>query len=87
MAKEKKEPKLEKKTKQEKFIELAEGRVPKAIKQLTMVGNLSDKSKFEYTDKQVKQIYEVLHTALDQMKVRFEDGEAKDETFSCPDNT
>ena len=73
--------KTEKKSKKEKFVELAEARVPKALKQLTMVGNLSDKSKFEYTDKQVKQIHKTLQEGLDRMKARFENGEAKEETF------
>ena len=73
--------KAEKKTKQEKFVELAETRVPKALKQFTMIGNLSDRSKFEYTDKQVKQIYDALKESLDQMKARFENGVEKEEGF------
>ena len=76
-----KDKKTEGKSKKDKFIELAETRVPKALKQVGMVGNLSDKSKFEYTDKQVKQIYDALKVSLDQMKARFENGEQKEELF------
>ena len=73
--------KAEGKSKKEKFIELAETRVPKALKQIGMVGNLSDKTKFEYTDKQVKQIIDTLKESLDRMKARFENGEAQEESF------
>ena len=73
--------KAEGKNKKEKFIELAESRVPKALKQISMVGNLSDKTKFEYTDKQVKQIVDALTESLDRMKARFENGEAQEESF------
>ncbi len=85
MAKEKKEQKSalkeETKTKQEKFVALAEVRVPKVLKQIATVGNLSDRSKFDYTDKQVKQIYDALKDSLDQMKARFENGEQKEASF------
>ena len=84
MAKEKKEqqdPKVEKKTKKEKFVESAEVRVPKALKQIAVVGNLADKSKFEYTDQQVRQIYDALQESLDRMKARFENGTEKEESF------
>lgn len=73
--------KTEEKSKKDKFIELAETRVPKALKQIAMVGNLSDKTKFEYTDKQVKQIYDALTESLNRMKARFENGEEKEESF------
>jgi hypothetical protein len=69
------------KTKKDKFVELAEIRVPKVLRQITQLGNLSDKSKFEYTDKQVKQIYKALEESLDRMKARFENGEDKEEVF------
>ncbi|AMO56129.1 hypothetical protein GZ77_04785 [Endozoicomonas montiporae] len=73
--------KNEAKSKKDKFIELAETRVPKALKQIGMVANLSDKEKYEYTDKQIKQIYEALKESLDRMKARFENGEEKEESF------
>ena len=69
------------KTKKEKFVELAEVRVPKVLRQITQIGNLSDKSRFEYTDKQVKQIHEALKESLDRMTTRFENGEDKEEVF------
>ena len=62
-------------------MELAEVRVSKTLKQVAMVGNLSDKAKYDYTEKEVKQIYDALKGSLDQMKARFENGEQKEEVF------
>ena len=85
MAKDKNESKAaekpEAKTKKEKFVELAEVRVPKALRQIAMIGNLSDKTKFEYSEKEVSQIHDALQAALDRMKARFENGEVKEEGF------
>ncbi|MGI2026567.1 hypothetical protein [Endozoicomonas acroporae] len=56
MAKEKNAPKAKtetsEKTRNEKFVELAEIRVSKTLRQIAMIGNLSDKSKYEYSDKE-----------------------------------
>lgn len=85
MAKDKNESKAaekpEGKTKKEKFVELVEVRVPKALKQIAIIGNLSDKTKFEYSEKEVNQIHGALQAALDRMKARFENGEVKEEGF------
>ena len=56
----------------EKFVELAEKRVNKAIKDIGLVGNLSNKSNYSYTDQDVKKIVVALRKALDDMKARFD---------------
>ena len=55
-----------------KFVELAEKRVNRAIKDLRLVGNLSNKSNYSYTDQDVKKIMNALKSALDEMKARFD---------------
>ena len=54
-----------------KFKKLAEKRVNKAIKQLRLIGNLSNKSNYTYSDAQVKKITNVLSTELNNLKNRF----------------
>jgi len=40
----------------EHFIELANKRVPKALKYLDLIGNLANKSNYSYTEQQSQQI-------------------------------
>ena len=56
----------------EKFVELAEKRVNKAIKDINLVGNLSNRSNYSYTEQDVKKIASALRKAVDDMKSRFD---------------
>ena len=65
-----------------KFVYLAEKRVNKAIKDVNLVGNLSNRSNYSYTEQDVRKIYAALKKAVDEMKVRFDSkGASPDETF------
>lgn len=66
----------------EKFVELAEKRVSKALKDIKLIGNLSNKSNYDYQDQDVKKIYSTLKKALEEMKSRFDSkGSSDDEVF------
>lgn len=54
-----------------KFERLAERRVSDALKKLQLIGNLSNKNNYEYTDKHVKQIIESLESELKLLKNKF----------------
>ena len=41
----------------EKFVELAEKRVSKALKDIKLIGNLSNKSNYDYQDQDVKNLF------------------------------
>ena len=56
----------------EKFIELTEKRVNRAIKDIRLVGNLSNKSNYSYTDQDVRKILSALRGAVDDTKARFD---------------
>jgi len=56
----------------EKFIDLAEKRVNRAIGQIKLIGNLSNRSNYSYTDEDVAKIYRALKRSLDEMKARFD---------------
>jgi|TARA_A100001388_G_scaffold249087_1_gene209560 hypothetical protein len=59
------------KSKREKFVELANKRVTSAIDKLRLIGNLSDKRYYEFTDKDTKQIFDALSKELNSIKTKF----------------
>lgn len=56
----------------EKFVELAEKRVSRVIKDLRLVGNLSNRSNYSYTHQDVRKIIATLKSELDALKARFD---------------
>ncbi|MDA7938543.1 hypothetical protein N9B71_05695, partial [Pirellulales bacterium] len=62
----------------QKFVELAERRVTKAMKAIRLVGNLSNKANYQYTDDDVEKIFKALRRSLDDMKARFSSKVEKD---------
>ncbi len=53
------------------FIRLAEARTNKILKLLTLLGNLSNKSYYDYSESQVETMFNVLQEELDNQKARF----------------
>ncbi len=69
--------------KEEKFERLAEKRVSDAIKKLRLIGNLSNKNNYSYTDDHVQQIVKALDSEMQLLKSRFrEETDAKSFGFS-----
>jgi hypothetical protein len=65
-----------------KFVELSEKRVQRAIKDIKLIGNLSNRSNYSYTDEDAKKIYKALKAAIDAMKLRFDSkGDDTEELF------
>lgn len=54
-----------------KFVELAEARVNRAIKDIQLIGNLSNRSAYDYTDEDIRKIFRALQKELDAAKARF----------------
>jgi len=57
--------------KDKKFRELAKSRVNKAIKCIQLIGNLANKSHYEYKDAEVDQIFSALDKELKIIKQKF----------------
>ncbi|MCF1458826.1 MAG: hypothetical protein LPH21_15125 [Shewanella sp.] len=55
-----------------KFVELAEKRVSRAIKDIRLIGNLSNKSNYSYSEDDVKKIIKALRSEVDALKSRFD---------------
>ena len=60
--------------KKEKFKKLAEKRVTDTLEKLQLIGNLSNKVNYEYTDDQVKQIIDTLKFEIEVLEEKFKEG-------------
>lgn len=58
-------------SKVDNFVRLAEARTNKIIDMIGLLGNLSNKSNYTYTDEQVESIFNSIQQALNESKQRF----------------
>jgi hypothetical protein len=63
--------------KREKFERLAEKRMSDVIKKLRLIGNLSNRNNYEYSDLQVKQILDSLEQEMKLIKNKFNNEQSK----------
>lgn len=69
--------------KRKKFEDIAIRRVNKVIKEIRLIGNLSNRSSYEYSEEDVKKIVKALQREVDAVKARFEGpGKGADPVFS-----
>lgn len=57
--------------KRQKFVDLAEARVNKALKDMQLIGNLSNRSAYEFTDADIRKIFSALQKGLETAKSKF----------------
>mgnify|MGYP003116160100 FL=1 len=71
-------------SKEEKFKRLAVSRVNKTLKQIRLLGNLSNQSLYEYPDKYILQIEEAILKELKEAIYKLENriGQQSDEPFA-----
>lgn len=62
--------------KREKFVRLAEQRVNRALREIRLIGNLSNRAAYTSTEDDVKKIFRALHKELEGAKARFGDADA-----------
>ena len=66
----------------EKFVQLANKRVNKAIKDLRLVANLSNRGSYSYDEAQVRKIIRALKKEVENVKARFtNDSDTGDDIF------
>lgn len=65
-----------------KFVELATARVNRTLKDIRLIGNLSNRSAYEYTDEDVRKIVRALQKEIDGMRGRFGGAGAGESDFS-----
>lgn len=57
----------------DKFVSLAEARTTKVIKMIRLIGNLSNKSNYSYSEKDVAKIFSELDKELKLARRRFDE--------------
>lgn len=67
----------EKRDKRERFVELGEARVRKAVQQLRLIGNLSNTSNYDYTADDAQKILGALESEMKLLKAKFQAGIAR----------
>lgn len=68
--------------KRERFVRLAEARTNKILEMMRLLGNCSSKANYEYTDEDIKKIFNALERELKNTKNRFLGIDTKEEKFS-----
>ncbi|RMF17377.1 MAG: hypothetical protein D6761_04385 [Candidatus Dadabacteria bacterium] len=61
--------------KRDRFVRLAERRVNKALKDIRLIGNLSNRAAYSYTQEDVKKIFRALQREIEAAHSRFTDAE------------
>lgn len=57
--------------KRAKFVKLVEARVNRTVKDLRLIGNLSNRQAYSYTGEDVRKIFRALQKEMDSAKARF----------------
>jgi hypothetical protein len=58
--------------KRDKFVELAERRVNRSLRDIRLIGNLANRSNYSYSDDDVSKILKALRAELEELRLRFE---------------
>lgn len=67
---------------QKKFVELANKRVTRAIKDLRLVANLANKNTYHYDEADARKIMRALQKEMDALKARFKgDDDGREDVF------
>jgi len=63
--------------KRDKFVRLAEARTTKAMQSIRVIGNLANRSNYEFNEDDVRKIAKTLHSEVDAMVARFRSTDSK----------
>lgn len=65
-------------TKREKFVLLAEKRVIRTIQAIRLIGNLSNRNNYQYSDSDVEKIMTALQAELTNLKMQFKSSQGRE---------
>lgn len=66
-----------------KFVELADKRVNRALKNIQLIGNLANRQNYDFTDEQAKLIIKALQLEVEAVKQSFQTtGQLQRKTFT-----
>lgn len=63
---------MESRDKRQKFVNLAEKRTSNALQAIRIIGNLANKSNYEYSDADIRRITKTLEQEVKDLRTRFE---------------
>lgn len=58
-------------SKKERFKRIAENRTNKIINMIDLLGNCSNKNNYEYTEEDIKNIFNAIESSLNMSKMKF----------------
>lgn len=67
--------------KRDRFVDLAEKRVNKVIKDIRLIGNLSNRNNYDFEDAEAQTILRALEQELKALRLRFEQSRKKEQIF------
>lgn len=71
------------KNNREKFVDLANKRVNRTLKCIKLIGNLSNRSNYQYTEQDVEKIFDALQSEIKVCRNRFRsNGKENEKEFS-----
>lgn len=63
---------MDSRDKRKKFVTLAEARTSRAMQAIRLIGNLANKSNYEYADADIQRIVRALDQEIRDLKTRFQ---------------
>ena len=69
-------------TREQRFKRLAEQRVNVILDKLRLLGQLSNRSNYEYTDAQIESIFKAIQKDINATKARFRNGQGTRKRFT-----
>lgn len=71
----------QKKTRRDRFLEIAQRRTRQVIRDLRLLGNCGNRSAYEYTDAEVEKVFAAIQRELELAKSRFKTEEKREIDF------
>ena len=65
------------KSKRERFLKVAEARTNKIISMIRLLGNCANTNNYQYTEKEIKQIFDAIETEVRSAKSKFNKNNGK----------
>lgn len=69
-------------SKHDKFVRIAEARTNKAAEMIRLIGNCASTSSYEYSDKEVKMIFDYLEKEIKNARNKYTGTDSEDGKFS-----
>ena len=72
----------EKENKHDKFVRIVEARTNKAAEMIRLIGNCANKTSYEYSEREVKIIFDYLDKEIKNVRNKFNGTDSEDGKFS-----